>query len=84
MRLAEGMTYKWGSIGLPHGGGKSVLAIERPMVGDERVGLFKRFGGLLASLHGAYSTGQDLGTTREDMAVIASACDQVMGAPKDG
>jgi len=84
MRLAEGMTYKWGSIGLPHGGGKSVLAIQRPMVGDERVGLFKRFGHLLASLQGAYSTGQDLGTTAEDMAIIASACDQVMGAPKDG
>jgi leucine dehydrogenase len=84
MRLAEGMTYKWASIGFPFGGGKSVLAISRPVEGEERVGLFKRFGHLLASLEGAYSTGQDMGTTTADMGVIASACDHVMGAPKGG
>jgi leucine dehydrogenase len=84
MRLAEGMTYKWASIGFPFGGGKSVLAISRPVEGEERVGLFKRFGHLLASLQGAYSTGQDMGTTTADMGVIAGACDYVMGAPKDG
>jgi leucine dehydrogenase len=84
LRLAEGMTYKWGSIGFPHGGGKSVLAIPGPVEGEARSNLFKRFGRLLAALQGAYSTGQDLGTTTSDMAVIAATCSHVMGAPQDG
>jgi len=84
LRLAEGMTSKWASIGFNYGGGKSVLAIPGPIEGEERVGLFRRFGHLLASLRGTYFTGQDMGTTPEDIGVIASICDYAMGAPTDG
>ena len=84
LRLAEGMTYKWASIGFNYGGGKSVLAIPGPIEGEERVGLFRRFGHLLASLRGTYFTGQDMGTTTGDIGVIASMCDYAMGAPTDG
>ena len=79
MRLAEGMTYKWAAIDFPFGGGKSVLAIPRPFEGEERRGLIRRFGRLLESLGGAYATGVDLGTTPEDMDVLASASRFVMG-----
>jgi len=79
MRLAQGMTYKWAAIDFPFGGGKSVLAIPRPLESEERKGLLRRFGRLLESLHGGYATGVDLGTTPEDMDVLAEASQYVMG-----
>lgn len=79
MRLAEGMTYKWAAIDFPFGGGKSVLAVPRALEGEERDGLLIRFGGLLENLRGTYSTGVDLGTTPEDMAVVARVTRNVMG-----
>ena len=79
LRLAEGMTYKWAAMDFPFGGGKSVLAIPRPMAGEERVGLLHRFGALLNSLGGRYGTGADLGTTTEDMQTIADVSEYVIG-----
>ena len=79
LRLAEGMTYKWAAIGFRFGGGKSVLAIPRPYEGDERRGLLTRFGSLLTTLRGTYGTGEDLGTTPQDMQVIAESSDNVVG-----
>jgi leucine dehydrogenase len=84
MRLAEGMTYKWAAIDFPFGGGKSVLAIPRPFDGEERRELIRRFGRLLESLGGAYATGVDLGTTPEDMDVLAGASRFVMGHGAQG
>jgi leucine dehydrogenase len=79
MRLAEGMTYKWAAIGFDLGGGKSVLAVPRPLEGDARRGLLRRYGRLVASLRGAYAMGPDLGTTPEDMAVIGAVTEHVHG-----
>lgn len=81
MRLAEGMTYKWAGIGFPFGGGKSVLAIAGPLAGDAREGLLRRFGRLLDTLRGAYVTGEDLGTTPEDMSIIAEETSFVHARP---
>jgi leucine dehydrogenase len=78
-RLAEGMTHKWAAAGLEMGGGKAVLALPGPLAGAEREGLLRRYGRLLASLQGAFATGQDLGTTPEDMAVIAEETRYVHG-----
>jgi len=79
MRLAEGMTCKWAVIGFDLGGGKSVLAVPRPLDGAARRGLLLRFGRLVASLRGAYAMGPDLGTTPEDMAVIGGVTEHVHG-----
>jgi len=79
MRLAEGMTCKWAVIGFDLGGGKSVLAVPRPLEGAARRGLLLRFGRLVASLRGAYAMGPDLGTTPEDMAVIGGVTEHVHG-----
>lgn len=78
-RLAEGMTLKWAGIEFPFGGGKSVLAIPRPMEGDERRGLLERFGDLLEGVRGMYGTGVDLGTTPADMNIIGTRGGQVAG-----
>lgn len=79
MRLAEGMTYKWAGIGFDLGGGKSVLAVPRPLEGREREALMGRFGRLLASLRGAYACGPDLGTTPADMVAIGQETEHVHG-----
>lgn len=83
-RLAEGMTYKWASIDLPFGGGKAVLAIPRPFEGEERTALLRRYGRILRSLGGMYSTGVDMGVTPEDMQIVAEeAPGSVKGASSD-
>lgn len=70
-RLAEGMTHKWAAAGVELGGGKAVLALSRALERPDREGLLRRYGRLVESLGGSFSTGQDLGTTPEDMATIA-------------
>jgi len=82
MRLAQGMTFKWAAIDFEYGGGKAVLAVPRPLQGAERVGLLRRYGRLLRSLKGAFGTGVDLGTTADDMLVIAEETEYVHGVDR--
>jgi len=84
MRLAEGMTYKWASNDVPFGGGKSVLAIEKPLNGAEREGVLRRFGRLLHSLNGSYAAGVDLGTMPADMEILAEESRHVLGVLPSG
>lgn len=70
MRLSRGMTHKWAAINVDFGGGKSVLAIPRPMEGEERAGLLRRFAVMLNTLGGRYGTGVDLGVTPDDMDIV--------------
>jgi leucine dehydrogenase len=79
MRLAEGMTYKWAAAGMEFGGGKSVLAVTGHLDLPNRAGVLRRLGRLIDSLCGAYSTGEDLGTTPEDMAIVAEQTQWVHG-----
>ena len=82
-RLAEGMTHKWAAVGLPFGGGKAVIAPPGPLDAGERGGLLERYGRLLASLGGIFTTGEDLGTTTDDMTEIARHTRHIMGL-RDG
>ncbi len=84
MRLAEGMTYKWAAIDFPIGGGKAVLAVPRPLAGEERRELLRRYARILDGLRGAFSTGVDLGTTPDDMGVIREVTPYVHGFDRDG
>lgn len=79
LRLSEGMTFKWAALDFPFGGGKAVLAVPTPLAGDERQGLLRRFAQLIDSLGGAFATGVDLGTTPDDMALMAEECRFIMG-----
>jgi leucine dehydrogenase len=71
MRLSEGMTYKWAAAGFPRGGGKAVLAVPRDFRSADRPGLLRRFGRFVKELEGRFWTGADVGTSAEDMDVIA-------------
>ena len=72
MRLAEGMTYKWAAMNLPYGGGKAVLATSGPLDASGRRSLLARLGAVVNALRGGFLTGQDLGTTSEDMSYLGT------------
>jgi len=72
IRLAEGMTNKWAAIDVNYGGGKAVIALSRPVTGEARTALLRRFGRMIDSLNGRYGTGPDIGTTPDDMALLAT------------
>jgi leucine dehydrogenase len=79
LRLSEGMTYKFAAAGLDFGGAKAIIIKHREI--PSREALFRAFGKVVASLHGRFGTGEDVGTTPEDMAVIASETEHVTGLP---
>ncbi len=83
-RLAEGMTAKWAVAGIPYGGGKAVIALAAPLPAEERRGLLRRYGRFVESLGGLFATGEDLGTTPDDMADIAAATRYVLGGHGGG
>jgi leucine dehydrogenase len=77
LRLARGMTYKSAAMGLNLGGGKAVI-IGDPR-NDKAEELFRAFGKFVNTLNGRYITAEDVGTTTDDMEVIKSATDYVVG-----
>lgn len=83
MRLAAGMTHKWAALGLERGGGKSVLAVPRPLAGDDRRHLLHRYGRLIAALNGTYACGPDLGTTPDDIRTIGDMTGHAHGWDRD-
>lgn len=68
MRLARGMTYKYAAAGVNLGGGKAVI------IGDPRTqkseALLRAMARFIQSLGGEYMTGEDVGTTLDDMEVL--------------
>lgn len=78
LRLSEGMTYKAAAAGLPLGGGKAVI-IGDPAT-DKSPRLLEAYGRFVESLSGAYFTAADIGTTAEDLDVIAGATRYVAGS----
>ncbi|HEY8466792.1 MAG TPA: Glu/Leu/Phe/Val dehydrogenase dimerization domain-containing protein [Solirubrobacterales bacterium] len=83
LRLAEAMTYKAAAAGLDLGGGKGVICApgsELP-TGEQRRAVLLDFGDLVESLGGRYITAEDVGTSAEDMLVIAERTEHVTGRP---
>ena len=80
LRLARGMTYKYAAAGCDLGGGKAVI------IGDPRTGkteaLLRAMGRMIDQLGGEYITGEDVGTTLEDMEVVHSETDHVVTLPE--
>ena len=74
-RLAGGMTYKWAASGLDAGGGKAVISLPSGLAPKMRDDLLRRYGVAVKQLNGLFLTGPDLGTTSEDMDVIAESGD---------
>ena len=66
LRLSKGMTYKYAAAGINLGGGK-IVVIGDPKRQDGREMLFRALGRFIDSLGGEYLTGEDVGTTLQDM-----------------
>ena len=79
LRLARGMTYKYAAAGVNMGGGKAVI------IGDpkrtDREPVFRALGKFINRLGGKYWTGEDVGTTLEDMAFIRMETEYVITLP---
>lgn len=72
LRLAEAMTYKTALAGLPHGGGKTVVALPTaaPLTPARRRDVLLDVGDAVESLGGRYGTGPDVGTGPADMVTV--------------
>ncbi|HOB30635.1 MAG TPA: Glu/Leu/Phe/Val dehydrogenase dimerization domain-containing protein [Bacillota bacterium] len=79
LRLSRGMTYKSAVMGLNVGGGKAVIIGDPAR--DKSEELLRAFGKFIDTLGGRYITAEDVGTTTEDMEIIRSATEHVVGLP---
>ena len=80
LRLARGMTYKYAAAGVDLGGGKAVIIADPKR--DKSEALLRAFGRFLDQLGGEYLTGEDVGTTLDDMEVIHTETDYVVTLPE--
>jgi leucine dehydrogenase len=70
-RLAAAMTFKNAVAEVPFGGAKSVILSGGPI--PDREALMRRFGEFVAGCGGDYLPGVDMGTTTDDLALMAEA-----------
>ena len=71
LKLSESMSYKFALSGLPRGGGKAVIDIPANFDPHQRTDLLHRYGALVKQLNGMFYTGPDVGTSAQDMDIIA-------------
>ena len=67
---------------LPHGGAKAVII--KPHEIKDRKALFEAYGDFVHEMNGRYITAIDVGTSTEDMDIIADRTPYVIGATKFG
>ena len=79
LRLSRGMTYKAAVADIPFGGGKAVVMLGRSR--PKTPAMMRALGNAIERLGGSYVTGEDVGTTAQDMEEIRKVTDRVMGAP---
>ena len=80
LRLARGMTYKYAAAGVNMGGGKAVV-IADPKRRDREV-VFRTLGRFINRLGGKFYTGEDVGTTLEDMEYLFMETPYVITLPQ--
>lgn len=85
LRLSKAMTLKNSAAGIDFGGGKSVVRIPEGVTLDDaaRRDAMLDLGDAVESLGGAYMTAEDVGTSAELMAVVASRTAHVCGLPPE-
>ncbi|MEA2022719.1 MAG: Glu/Leu/Phe/Val dehydrogenase dimerization domain-containing protein [Actinomycetota bacterium] len=79
LRLSKGMTLKSAAAGLDLGGGKAVIIGDPVTLRSEP--LIRAYGRVVDSLGGRYITAADVGTTTDDMVLIAKETPWVSGLP---
>lgn len=80
LRLSRAMTGKFAVLDLPYGGGKTVI-FDLGTRGREEA--MKALGRAIETLRGRYGTGEDVGTSPQDMGWVAETTDHVWGTPEE-
>ncbi|MBG0562796.1 Glu/Leu/Phe/Val dehydrogenase family protein [Actinoplanes aureus] len=85
LRLSAAMTGKAALAGLPHGGGKTVIALPAGhiLTPARRRDALLDAGDVIAGLHGTYATGPDVGTGPADMVTIGERTQHVFCRPAE-
>ncbi|QTS84161.1 Leu/Phe/Val dehydrogenase [Coxiella endosymbiont of Amblyomma nuttalli] len=78
IRLSYMMTLKAAFTDLPNGGAKAVILNHSTIKNREM--LFRSFGDFVHSMNGRYITAMDIGTTTQDMDIVAECTPHVIGA----
>ena len=81
-RLARAMTLKNAAAGLPHGGGKSVMAGDPRMPAERKEARIRAFACALAGEDG-YIFGPDMGTDEQCMAWVRDEIGRAVGLPRE-
>lgn len=81
LRLSRGMSYKNAMAGLPMGGGKAVVLLDRD--GRKTPAMLAAFGDAVEALGGRYVTAEDVGASVADMVAIAARTQHVCGLPAE-
>lgn len=82
LRLSRAMSYKLALADIPAGGAKTVVIGDPAR--DKTEPLLRALGRAIHRLGGRYIVGEDVGTTREDMAIIAKETPFVVGKMTGG
>ncbi len=80
LKLARAMTYKCALAGVPYGGGKGVI-IGDPKK-DKTQKLLQSYAQIVNSLNGIFTTGEDVGITREDAEIMTKTSPYINGFSK--
>ena len=70
LRLSKAMTLKCEAAGIPHGGAKSVIVVDRELPPERRRAVLLDHADLINEFGGAYRAGPDVGTGPADMLVL--------------
>ncbi|AKQ42078.1 leucine dehydrogenase [Aurantiacibacter atlanticus] len=79
LRLSRGMSFKNAMAGLPIGGGKAVVLLDKN--GKKTRAMLSAFGDAVEALNGRYVTAEDVGASEADMVAIAERTAHVCGLP---
>ncbi|MBT2134092.1 amino acid dehydrogenase [Croceibacterium sp. LX-88] len=81
LRLSRGMSYKNAMAGLPMGGGKAVVLLDKDRT--KTAAMLAAFGDAVNALGGRYVTAEDVGASEADMVAISKRTPHVCGLPAE-
>lgn len=79
LRLSKAMTYKCALAGVPYGGGKGVIIGDPYEIKTNE--LLKAYAKAVNELDGKFTTGEDIGLTKDDIMLLSNESKYINGRP---
>lgn len=83
LRLSKAMTLKCEAAGIPHGGAKSVIVVDRPLTPELRRAVLLDHADLINEFGGSYRAGPDVGTGPDDMLTLSELTPHAYCLPEE-